>query len=81
MDFAAVYPTDNLLYVDDEIDFADVLDQIQSDFGVDLSTQITEEQHCTFDSLLRAIAAALHQADPVIAKEKDNLTGGYDDMY
>jgi hypothetical protein len=57
--FAALHPTDNLLHADEEVDWADVFDQIHRDFGVDISSQITEESHCTFDSLLRTITKVL----------------------
>jgi hypothetical protein len=53
-DLAGLHPSDNLVYLDSELDFADVFFRIERDFKIKLDWGELQRIELTFDSLLRA---------------------------
>jgi hypothetical protein len=76
VNFGALRPADNLIYACEEVDFADVRDRIKLDFGVDLTFEIaavlSDEQSCTFDSLLQFVVNAQHEQPAAVSDSDAN---------
>ncbi len=62
-DLAGLHPRDNLVYIDGEMDFADVLYRIERDFSAKLDWDELRRSELTFDFLLRAIVRASTHSD------------------
>lgn len=56
LDFGAVQPTDNLIDADTELDWTDIILQLNDDFGIVIPEEFFGTWDGTFDALLRCIA-------------------------
>jgi hypothetical protein len=64
LDFGGLHPTDNLIYADAELDWADILFRINREFDVVVPEEVYDTLDGTFDSLLRCIATIKGHGEP-----------------
>jgi len=64
LDFGALHPTDNLIYADVEVDWADVIFRVKRDFDIVVPDDMIGRLDGTFDSLLQYIAEIASHCKP-----------------
>lgn len=64
LDFATLHPTDNLIYADAELDWADLVYRINRDFDVVVPGKMIAKLDGTFDSLLQCIVQIKNHHKP-----------------
>ena len=65
LDFAALHPTDNLIFADAELDWADVMFRLNRNFDIVLTKEMFRGFDGTFDALLRLVHSRVGEARPV----------------